>query len=243
MVFAADFVALCLKQAGDRYVFGHEVKLTDEDPDTFDCSELVQWAGARLGVRPKIPDGSWLQARHLKRRGMLCSVKEGIETQGALLFRFKGDPFEGRKRPKSAHVAVSLGNGNTIEARGSRWGVGEFSAVRRRGWTHAGLIPGIVYDAPPSSPKPAQVADPEPDAVIPDWPGRLITQPPIMAGDDVRLWQGRAQENGWQLEVDGLYGDESEGVCRALQAREGLAVDGIVGPDTWRATWAGKPKA
>ncbi|QKW40723.1 peptidoglycan-binding protein [Actinomadura sp. NAK00032] len=42
---------------------------------------------------------------------------------------------------------------------------------------------------------------------------------------------------GWRIAADGAYGPRSESVCRSFQAEKGLAVDGIVGPATWRAAW------
>lgn len=38
-----------------------------------------------------------------------------------------------------------------------------------------------------------------------------------------------------KLVVDGDFGPATESVVRQVQSRSGLAVDGIVGPDTWRA--------
>lgn len=75
----------------------------------------------------------------------------------------------------------------------------------------------------------------EPDH--PEWPGRYLTQPPIMRGSDVRTWQKRMRARGWRIKVDGAYGPRSEQVCRAFQAEKGLVVDGIVGPVTWGAAW------
>jgi cell wall-associated NlpC family hydrolase len=43
-------VQTALAQIGDRYVFGAETNLSDANPDTFDCSELVQWAAHQAGV-------------------------------------------------------------------------------------------------------------------------------------------------------------------------------------------------
>lgn len=210
--FAADFVALCLRQRGDRYVFGHEVRFDDRDPDTFDCSELVEWAARRLGV--SFPDGSWAQDAAVKHIG----VERAIGTQGALLFRHRGS---------SGHVAVSLGNGSTIEARGRAYGVNVFTA-RGRDWTSAGLIPGIKYRRPSSPPR-------SPSA---PWPGRYLVQPPVMEGDDVRAWQQRMRERGYTIDVDGAYGAQSDGVCRSFQAGAGLTADGVVGPSTWDASFA-----
>ncbi|WP_446220011.1 peptidoglycan-binding protein [Micromonospora sp. IBHARD004] len=225
MINVADFVGLLLKQRGDEYRFGHEVSLKDPDPDLFDCAELVQWGCAGLQIQPTMPDGSWLQARHCRSHNTMTPVARAVDTQGALLFKFLGNPFQG-PRPATVHVAVSLGNGSTIEARGRRWGVGQFSA-QGRGWTHAALIPGLRYErrtVAPAEPRPA-------------WPGRYLTQPPTMAGDDVTAWQQQMKRRGWRIGVDGRYGDDSEKVCRQFQTDKRLTVDGIVGPETWRATW------
>lgn len=130
-------VELALEQAGKPYRFGAEVSLDDPDPPVFDCSELVQWAAARAGL--DVPDGSWRQVTACRDAGTLVDVATAERVRGALLFHFKGDPFAG-ERPASAHVAVSLGDGRTIEARSRRYGVGSWP-VAGRPWTHAGLVP------------------------------------------------------------------------------------------------------
>lgn len=145
MILTKDVLELALLQDGDAYIFGHEVSPDDENPSAFDCSELVEWVCARLGVNPTMPDGSWLQARHCKNWGAMRNVEDGIRIPGALLFKFSSTPFEG-PRPSSSHVAISQGNGLTIEARGRNYGTGIFDA-HGRGWTHAALIPG-VYQTP-----------------------------------------------------------------------------------------------
>lgn len=143
MIPASALVDLMLSQDGDRYIFGAEVSPADDNPSAFDCSEIIEWACARLGVTPRVPDGSWYQYRHCKERGQVVPTSEAIDTPGALLFSFSSDPMTGG-RPRSAHVAVSQGNGKTIEARSTRHGVGQFTA-HNRGWTHAGLLPGLEY--------------------------------------------------------------------------------------------------
>lgn len=113
--------------------------MDDLNPDTFDCSELVQWAASQAGV--SITDGSWLQYQHVQRGGGEMTVEQALNTPGALLFRFGSDP-NGAGRPSGAHVAISLGDGRTIEARGRSYGVDIFDATSR-GWTHAGVIPEL----------------------------------------------------------------------------------------------------
>jgi cell wall-associated NlpC family hydrolase len=209
--FAADFVAICLRQRGDRYVFGAEAGFDDPDPDAFDCSELVEWAARRVGL--SFPDGSWAQNAAARQ----IPIDKGLTTQGALLFRHRGT---------SGHVAVSLGNGSTIEARGAAYGVNVFPATGRD-WTSAGLVPGLKYRRPPDNP----------GGTTPPWPGRYLMQPPVMQGDDVRAWQQRMRDRGRTIDVDGAYGRRSDKVCRALQKETGQPVDGVVGPATWDAAF------
>jgi peptidoglycan hydrolase-like protein with peptidoglycan-binding domain len=59
-----------------------------------------------------------------------------------------------------------------------------------------------------------------------------------MRGEDVRTWQAQMARRGWPITVDGVYGPESERICRQFQAEKGLAVDGVVGERTWDAAWA-----
>jgi peptidoglycan hydrolase-like protein with peptidoglycan-binding domain len=79
-------------------------------------------------------------------------------------------------------------------------------------------------------------------AAPPPFPGRelRLVRPTRMLGDDVRRWQQGVADRGFALPsgVDGIFGRESDTVCRMFQARFGLKVDGIVGPITWPATFA-----
>lgn len=80
----------------------------------------------------------------------------------------------------------------------------------------------------------------KPDVKAPPWPGRYLRYrpgQPMMRGADVERWQRRMRDRGWRLDVDGIYGPQSAGVCRNFQAEKRLEVDGVVGPQTWRAAW------
>ncbi|MEU9839750.1 peptidoglycan-binding protein [Actinomadura sp. NPDC048032] len=94
--------------------------------------------------------------------------------------------------------------------------------------------PAYSGTATPAKPKPPA----KPASGAPKWPGRYITQPPIMHGDDVTLWQRQMRARGWGIAVDGAYGPDSESVCRAFQKEKGLTVDGVVGPKTWATAWS-----
>ncbi len=117
------------------YVFGAEARLSDASPDRIDCSELVQW-GVYQQTKDSWVDGSRYQysaCRHI-------SVAEAIKTKGALLFQ------SGSGTPNGIHhVAISMGNGMTAEAR-SRYmnpQVGSWSAHNR--FQYGGRIPTLRY--------------------------------------------------------------------------------------------------
>ncbi|ANV90771.1 CHAP domain-containing protein [Picosynechococcus sp. PCC 8807] len=65
----------------------------------------------------------------------------------------------------------------------------------------------------------------------------LSLRKPFMAGYDIREWQKQVNYWGLAIEIDGVYGPESEKACRELQQKWGLDVDGIVGPLTWNRTF------
>lgn len=131
---AVAFVAKALEMEGKPYIFGAEVDLKDPNPKAFDCSELVQWAAAQVGV--SVPDGARRQYQFChKHHSVLDDPAVAMRVRGALLFRLSetGD-----------HVAISLGDGRTVEARGHAYPVGIFSA-EGRGWTAGALVPEMRY--------------------------------------------------------------------------------------------------
>ena len=54
-------------------------------------------------------------------------------------------------------------------------------------------------------------------------------------GSSVSQLQSLLNQNGFTLNVDGIFGDKTQAAVRDYQARMGLAVDGIVGTNTWGA--------
>jgi cell wall-associated NlpC family hydrolase len=170
MLTVEPLLQLAFAQIGKPYVFGVEVRLDDPSPATFDCSELVQWVCARAGVQPEMPDGSWIQYLHCRQNATVISVDEAIRTRGALLFTNRDaigapmEPADVNDVPPQGHVAFSLGDGKTVEAMGTKWGVRQGDATGRT-WTQGARIPGVSYSAatdvptvatPPATP----VADP-----------------------------------------------------------------------------------
>lgn len=203
-----DFVAIALTQRGDPYVFGAEASVSDPNPGAFDCSELTQWAAGRCHIQ--FVDGAQNQRDACKRAGTLIDVRTAVKTRGALLFRI----HEG---PGNDHVAISLGDGKTIEARGKAYGVNIFAAGGRP-WTHAGLIPGLDRGNHQVSTELLRKGD---------------------RGEGVRWVQRRLQMHHFDPgPADGVFGPRTDAAVRAFQKAKRLEVDGIVGPQTRRALQA-----
>jgi N-acetyl-anhydromuramyl-L-alanine amidase AmpD len=100
------------------------------------------------------------------------------------------------------------------------------------------VISGAAGAPPATTPAPPPPVPSGPPVAAPPWPGRYLTYPPVMQGTDVATWQAQMAARGWALSVDGQYGPGSEQVCISFQSEKDLPVDGVVGPDTWAATWA-----
>ncbi|MDJ0737907.1 MAG: peptidoglycan-binding protein [Nostocaceae cyanobacterium] len=56
---------------------------------------------------------------------------------------------------------------------------------------------------------------------------------PMMQGSDVRRLQAMLKETGYEIDVDGFFGEKTEAIVKQFQEENGLTVDGIVGPNTW----------
>lgn len=156
-----DFLPTIESQRGDRYVFGAEARFSDPNPPAFDCSELIEWGLARIGV--PFVDGASNQFGYCRTHHTVIPVAQGVVTWGALLFRIT---------PPHNHVAVSLGNGQTFEARGAAYGVNTFEALGRK-WTAAALIPGLDYSAQHPPVRDVPPAHQE-DDMTPEQADRLI---------------------------------------------------------------------
>lgn len=109
-------VRYALAQQGKAYVWGAS------GPNAFDCSGLVQQATAAAGhILRKPSDSQWSA---IVAAGKTMSVSQAIATRGAILHL-------------DGHIAISLGNGSTIEAMSPAYGV-RVGTANGRGWTGGG---------------------------------------------------------------------------------------------------------
>lgn len=133
-------------------------------------------------------------------------------------------------------------------------GAGKVPGIVRalQGWCNRQWSPVVVPSVPGVS-RPVSVPKRPAGPVAPPWPlpsTHLIGPNPHRRvtwhdghGDDargrdaIRTWQQQMKTRGWSIKVDGLWGNESTRVLRAFQAEKRLGVDGILGPNSWRAAW------
>jgi hypothetical protein len=137
-VHIEDIVTIALAQKGDEYQLGAVAGDDDPDPHEFDCSKLVQWSCARFGVA--MPRTAFLQWERCG-SGKNLSVDDARKIRGALVFTGDGT---GEARNAITHVAISLGDGNTVEALNETKGVISLPIGKR--FNFAGLIPGVSYE-------------------------------------------------------------------------------------------------
>ena len=62
-------------------------------------------------------------------------------------------------------------------------------------------------------------------------------------GSTVRELQQTLNSNGYNVAVDGIFGEETSGAVKDYQANNGLVVDGIVGEKTWASLDSGNSSA
>ena len=55
-------------------------------------------------------------------------------------------------------------------------------------------------------------------------------------GADVSAWQGILKASGFDVVVDGVFGEKTEAATKAWQRQRGLLTDGVVGALTWAAS-------
>jgi peptidoglycan hydrolase-like protein with peptidoglycan-binding domain len=87
---------------------------------------------------------------------------------------------------------------------------------------------------PTATPEPTATDLPEPTATpyeVPDWP--LFRNGD--EGPEVYAIQWLLRAQGYNLSVDGQFGAQTRSRVIAFQGDQGLAADGIVGPNTWGA--------
>ncbi|HEY5833553.1 peptidoglycan-binding protein [Streptomyces sp.] len=67
------------------------------------------------------------------------------------------------------------------------------------------------------------------------WPYLIVPVQQGSSGEAVRAAQTQLNKYGFGLGVDGNFGSVTNSAVRSFQSSHGLAVDGLVGPQTWQS--------
>lgn len=226
MATAQDLLKLANEHVGETYILG--AFAPKDNPNwrgPWDCAEFVSWltfqtTGLLLGCtdnmespsRADAYSGAW--ARDAAATGRPLSLGQAKATPGAVLVR--------RPPPKGVgHVAISQGDGTTVEAHSAKLGVTNREVDGRR-WDLAMLVPLIQY------PEPLHTAVYSP-------PGGMVlrlTFPP-MHGKMISSLQSALKAAGFDPgEIDGVFGPHTEAALRGFQLKSGLNPDGEAGKIT-----------
>ncbi|MCR4300549.1 MAG: peptidoglycan-binding protein [Sulfuricaulis sp.] len=226
MATAKKLLKIARRHLNERYMLGALApKNNPAWSGPWDCAEFCSWCvyqatGKLFGCRPLRghPDradaytGFW--GEDAGKYGKIISVGQAAATPGAFLLRLPGGAI--------GHVAISVGDGSTIEAHSTKRGVIVGNVVPRR-WDYGVLVPGIKVSVP---------AAPMPIAA----PGIVLRlKSPRMTGRLIKDVQRALRDAGCNPgPLDAKYGPQTAAAVRAFQLQKGLAVDGEVGGLTAR---------
>jgi hypothetical protein len=121
--------------------------------------------------------------------------------------------------PHTSHVHISIRASARNDARA--WA-----------WADPNARPVITPDPTPSStgPSGATAARPHDSSAYPNVILRRGSRGPL-----VRRVQERLRAQGWGVDIDGVFGPDTDGFVKRFQRRHGLLDDGVVGRKTWNA--------
>lgn len=230
-----DIIAKAMPHLGERYILGARAPLNNSaHAGPWDCAEFTSWCSYQAygivfgcyGQNPATADpysGKWYEDGVAA--GTLVSVSSALGTPGAFLVRKPGDFNIG-----IGHVAISLGDGRTVEARSAQTGVVAAGGAAGRPWTTGLHLPGVLYTqgVQPPAHNPA--------------PGILKVTNPYIRGDAVKLVQLALGRRGFAIApVDSIYSPTTAAAVSNFQVASGLVIDGEVGPETANALGIGWP--
>lgn len=231
----AELVVLAAEKIGQVYVLGANVLLDERGYEgPWDCAEFASWLAYQATDRLYgcIDNGAPVAAAEPFSGGWASDIRIGLVTSipvedafsiaGAVLVRAPA-------KARIGHVAISDGDGGTVEAHSARVGVARRPA-RGRTWTHAGLIRGVSYRLPDD------VADPGPKPDVLRIGARgarvLELQEALVALRAGLALDGRGDWRGLDPgKRDGDFGPVTRAAVFALQVGLGLTPDGEVGHD------------
>lgn len=212
---------------GEKYVNVCVPKNNKNWHGPWDCAEFMSWLVYQVGgflygcvddhadpATVEAYTGAW--QTDSKNLGKRVPWQDAAATVGGVLLRFPPAPGA------MGHIVVSDGQGGTVEAMGTAYGVRR-GKISGRHWDTGVFLPNFSYDQPG-----AGVAFAEPTVLY--ALGRPNMKPSV-----VKSIQRALKEAGVDPgPINGEYGPLTVAAVGAYQATKGLVVDGQVGGQTAR---------
>ena len=226
MATSNELVKLANKHRKETYILGAFAPKNNANwKGPWDCAEFVSWlmfqtTGLLLGCTNNNDDpskadafsGAWARDAAASQRPISLGQAKG--TAGAVLVR---KPAPGGR----GHVAISLGDGTTIEAHSAKQGVSNQRVDGRR-WDLAMLLPLIEYP----DELPIAVFNPPSGLIL------RLTSPPMHGALVKKLQQALKAKGIDPGDIDGVFGPHTEAAVRAFQLQSELVPDGEAGKTT-----------
>ena len=187
----------------------------------WDCSGLTSYCAKKLGI----------SYHHGSNSSYLYDCSKKGELTKNLELPIGTLVYTGTK-DKKPHIGVYTGNEKVTEAAGTQSGVVQ-SKLHGGKWKFWGLGKGITYDFIPGEKPAAQ--EPVKEQTSSNAPTQIYypTLRKGAKGELVTQLQDLLYKDGFDLEVDGIFGPITLKRVKEFQKKHGLVVDGIVGPKTW----------
>ncbi|WP_426561898.1 peptidoglycan-binding protein [Angustibacter sp. McL0619] len=216
----------------------------------FACAWVWKRAGLPIPKDADSPEHGWASVQHFLNSGhrhgwVLPGGKTGHAKPGDYVC------FEWDKDSWADHVGIVVavspaGRLTTIE--GNSAGPHGYDAVayhhRSRGTVAAFVRPPYSHNgSAPTDGAPKHMAHPASGkrhpSTHPTLPHGVVLIPGSPHHDLVAVYQHRMLKRGWTpiRRVDGVFDRRTEAVTRQFQKRLHLEVDGVVGPETWKAAF------
>lgn len=226
MAAGADLYDLGMTRLGEKYI---NVLVPKDNPNwhgPWDCAEFASWVvyqitGKLYGCtdnrgNPATTEsysGAWV---HDAQQGVIQTVNQPAANITAGIILIRKPPMPGHM----GHIAITSGNGGTVEAAGVNLGVRK-GRVEGRQWHFCAMIPDVQYESS------GKVIKPKPVPFL-----MTVTNPPT-TGDLVMKVQKALKERGFDPGVmDGTFGHHTGAAVFAFQKMNKLVADGVVGPST-----------
>ena len=187
-----------------------------------DCSGLFSWAFKQLGGYMYHGSDTMFR-KYCSSKGELKKGKRtdcGTLKPGTAVFVWNGKKY--------SHVGLFVGGETVIEAMGTINGV-TTTKVTAGKWTYWGELVGVLYEN-------AESAVSGNKDLVQVQPAGKATLRKGSKGDTVRELQTMLLKLGYDLGpcgIDGDFGKATEAAVRSFQSDHRLAVDGVVGKNTW----------